>query len=93
VLILDPGNASARLSRGIAALGVDQVDTAQRDFQTLLQNSEHVASALFGLGGVAWRQRDTNAMIGYYEAFLTNRVVAGQQTALARQRLKDFQRD
>jgi tetratricopeptide (TPR) repeat protein len=93
VLILDPGNTSARLSRGIAALGVDQVDTARRDFQTLLQNSEHVASALFGLGGVAWRQRDTNAVIGYYEAFLTNRVAASQQTALATQRLNEVRNE
>jgi tetratricopeptide (TPR) repeat protein len=93
VLMLDPGNASARLSRGIAALGDDQVDTAQRDFQSLLQSSEYVASALFGLGGVAWRQRDTNAIIGYYEAFLTNRVAASQQTALAMQRLNEVRNE
>jgi tetratricopeptide (TPR) repeat protein len=93
VLMLDPGNDSARLSRGIAALGDDQVDTAQRDFQTLLQSSEYVASALFGLGGVAWRQRDTNAIIGYYEAFLTNRVAVSQQTALATQRLNEVRNE
>lgn len=92
-LVLDPGNAVARLSRAIAALAVDEVNTAQRDFQALLQNSDYVANALFGLGGVAWRQRDTNAMIAYYEAFLTNRLAATQQAALARQRLKDFRNE
>jgi tetratricopeptide (TPR) repeat protein len=94
-LILESGNSDARLFRALAALATGQLDVAGRDFQTLLNNSQHVPGALFGLGGLAWRQQDTNAMVAYYEAFLTNTAdsVSIQQTTLATERLKEWRRE
>jgi hypothetical protein len=89
-LVLEPAHAGARLFRAIAALRAGKLENARQDYQELLKNPAHTPGALFGLGGIAWRERDTNAMILYYQAFLTNSATAAPQAALANQRLKDW---
>jgi tetratricopeptide (TPR) repeat protein len=90
-LVLEPKSAGARLFRAVAALRAGKLEDARRDYQELLKYPAQTRSALFGLGSVAWRERDTNAMILYYQAFLTNSAVAAAQAALVNQRLKDWQ--
>lgn len=90
-LTLEPANANARLFRAVAALRAGKLETARRDYDELLKNPAHTPNALFGLGEIAWREHDTNAMILYYQAFLTNNAVISPQAALANQRLKDWQ--
>jgi tetratricopeptide (TPR) repeat protein len=90
-LMLEPKSAGARLFRAVAALRAGKLEDARRDYQELLKYPAQTRSALFGLGSVAWRERDTNAMILYYQAFLTNSAVAAAQAALVNQRLKDWQ--
>ncbi len=88
-----PNNPEARLYRAIALLQLGLLDDARRDYQQLLKDPAHAQSARFGLGGIAWRQSETNAMIQYYQAFLTNSATASPQAALAEQRLKQWQED
>lgn len=90
-LMEEPKSAGARLFRAVAALRAGKLEDARRDYQELLKYPAQTRSALFGLGSVAWRERDTNAMILYYQAFLTNSAVAAAQAALVNQRLKDWQ--
>lgn len=90
-LTMDSKSASARLFRAVAALQAGKLEAARRDYQELLQNPAQLPTALFGLGSIAWRERDTNAMLLYYQAFLTNAVVNPPQAALVNQRLKDWQ--
>ena len=92
-LTLSPTHTEARLLRAIAALRAGKLDAARRDYQELLKTPEREQSALFGLGGIAWREQDTNALIKYYEAFLSNSPSAAPQTGLATQRLKDWTED
>jgi tetratricopeptide (TPR) repeat protein len=87
----EPKNASARLFRAIASLRSGKLEDARRDYQELLKDPGQMPGALFGLGNIAWRERDTNAMILYYQAFLTNAAAAPPKAALAQQRLKDWQ--
>ncbi|MGC3960322.1 MAG: tetratricopeptide repeat protein [Verrucomicrobiota bacterium] len=90
-LVLEPTSPSARLFRAIAALRAGKLEDARQDYEKLLNHPASAPSALFGLGSIAWHERDTNAMILYYQAFLTNSVTAAPQTAVANQRLKDWQ--
>lgn len=90
-LTLEPTSARARLFRAIAALRAGQLEAARQDYEKLLAQPATAPSALFGLGGISWRTRDTNAMIQYYQAFLTNTALRSPQAALANQRLKDWQ--
>jgi len=90
-LELQPTSAEARLFRAVAALETGQFDAAHQDYQELLKNPAHAPQALFGLGAMAWRQRDTNAIIQYYRSCLTNSAVNSPQAIMATQRLKALQ--
>lgn len=89
-LSLAPADGKARLFRAIAGLQAGRLDDARRDYEELLKSEDHLQNALFGLGGVAWRAQDTNAMIQYYQSFLSNSATATPQAALANQRLKEW---
>lgn len=90
-LVLDRTNPNARLFRAVAALRAGKLAEAQQDYQQLLSSPSATPLALFGLGSVAWQAGNTNAMVQYYQAFLTNTATAAPQAALANQRLKDWQ--
>jgi tetratricopeptide (TPR) repeat protein len=87
-LALEPTSVSARLFRAVALLQTGKLEDARRDYEVVLNNPASAPSALFGLGDIAWRERDTNAMNSYYQAFLTNNVATSPQAALINQRLK-----
>jgi hypothetical protein len=59
----------------------------------LLDKSDHLQNALFGLGAIAWRQRDTNAAIQFYQRYLSNGVQASAQFTVAAERLKQLKND
>jgi tetratricopeptide (TPR) repeat protein len=88
---LAPANGNARLFRAIAALKAGRMEEARSDYRELLKQPDHSQSALFGLGGIAWRTHDTNAMIQYYQAFLSNSAAATPQAVVVTQRLKEWQ--
>jgi len=92
-LTLAPTDDNARLLRAIAALQCGRFDEARRDYQELIKKPNFSQSARFGLGGIAWRERDTNALFRYYQAFLSNSTAVTPQAALASQRLKDWQEE
>jgi tetratricopeptide (TPR) repeat protein len=90
-LTLKPADDNARLFRAVAALQAGQLEAAKRDYLELLRHQGQAQPALFGLGTIAWREQDTNAMIRHYQAFLSNSTAATPQTAVATQRLKEWQ--
>jgi hypothetical protein len=75
----------------VAALQAGRFEAAKRDYQELLHHQDHSQSALFGLGAIAWREHDTNAMVQHYQAFLSNSAAGSRQTAVATPRLKEWQ--
>lgn len=90
-LELSPASTEARFLRAMVAMQAGQLEAAEQDFQALLKDPGHKQRALFGLGYVAWQQRDTNAIIKYYQSFLSNSVPGSPQSAVAIQRLKSLQ--
>jgi tetratricopeptide (TPR) repeat protein len=87
VLSATPSDEEARLHRAMAGLGAGHLDAARGDYEKLLKSRAHSQHALFGLGGIAWRQQDTNAAVRLYEEFLSNVSEDSPQYRLAIQRL------
>lgn len=90
-LELAPDNHTARWLRAGAAVESGLFENAEKDYQALLKNADTSQSALFGLGSIAWRQRDTNAILRYYHAVLSNAPAVTPLTTIARERLKNLQ--
>jgi tetratricopeptide (TPR) repeat protein len=90
VLALAPGNDEARLYRAVANLSSGRLEAARKDYEQLLHKSDHLQNALFGLGAIAWRQRDTNAAIQFYQRYLSNGVPASAQFTVAAERLQQL---
>jgi tetratricopeptide (TPR) repeat protein len=89
-LTLSPADKEARQARAVAWLGAGQFESARRDYTDLLKQPGGAPAGLFGLGSVAWREQDTNAVIQYYQQFLSNNVVRTPQAMLATQRLRQL---
>jgi tetratricopeptide (TPR) repeat protein len=72
VLSLQPDNSNARFNRALACLGSDRLDDARADYENLSQTFTNSFRIEYGLGEIAWRQRQTNAAIKYYNLYLAN---------------------
>jgi len=71
-LTLQTNNYTAQFYRAICYLRSDQLDAAQKDYLTLQRVYPKAYQIYYGLGEIAFRRKDTNAAIPYYEAYLTN---------------------
>jgi tetratricopeptide (TPR) repeat protein len=69
---LETNNYRAVLYRGIARLRAEQLEEARKDYETVQRQYPNEPTVDFGLGEIAYRQKDTNTAIRYYEAYLTN---------------------
>jgi tetratricopeptide (TPR) repeat protein len=88
-LTLSPTNDQTRLLRAIASVRAGRLADARQDYEQLLPRPELAQSARFGLGHIAWRTRDTNAVIQNYQAFLSNSAATGPLAQVASQRLQE----
>jgi hypothetical protein len=79
------------LLRAVAYLRAGKLEAAKADYRELLKNPDASQTALFGLGGIAWRENDTNTMIQYYERFLSNSTALTPQFNTATERLRQIQ--
>lgn len=89
-LTLSSANDAARLFRAVAALRAGRLDEARQDYETLLRTPGFAQSARFGLGNIAWQTHDTNALIQFYQSFLSNSAAIGPEMEIATQRLKEW---
>jgi tetratricopeptide (TPR) repeat protein len=87
-LALAPSDSEARLYRAVACLRAGQLEAARGDYLELLHKAANPQPALFGLGGIAWRQHDTNVAIGFYQQFLSNALQGSVQYTVASKRLE-----
>jgi tetratricopeptide (TPR) repeat protein len=87
---LQTNNYRAQLYRALAYVSSDQLPEAERDYlalQKVFPNSVEVNS---GIGDVAWRKKDTNTAIMYYERCLSNAPAGGPQSNAITERLKSL---
>ena len=89
-LTLSPEDSNARLLRAVAHLRAGHLDASKADYRELLNQPNTSQRALFGLGGVAWREHDTNAVILYYQQFLSNSAALSPQFNVATERLRQL---
>jgi len=89
-LSLSPNDENVRLLRAVAYLRGGQLEAAKTDYRELLKTADASQSALFGLGGIAWREHDTNTMTRYYEQFLSNSAAITPQFNIATERLRQI---
>jgi tetratricopeptide (TPR) repeat protein len=87
VLSLQPDNNNARFNRALACLGSGRLDDARADYEKLNQTFTNSFRIEYGLGEIAWRQRQTNAAIKYYKLYLANANTNTTEAANALQRL------
>jgi tetratricopeptide (TPR) repeat protein len=92
-LALAPSNQVARLNRAIASLRADRLAAAQADYQFLAGLTPNSPRVLFGLGEIAWRNRDTNAAIQCYSRYLSNGVPASAEHRMVQERLLQLKRN
>jgi len=72
VINLQPTNYPAVLNRAIANLKTDHLDAAKADYETVLKVAPQAYQIFYGLGEIAYRQKDTPATIRNYQSYLTN---------------------
>jgi tetratricopeptide (TPR) repeat protein len=82
----------ARLNRAIAFLQLGQLPEAQKDYvelQTIYTNSFPV---LYGLGEIAYRNKDTNSAVDYYQRYLKamSNAPSSDEILLVKSRLEEL---
>lgn len=92
VITIEPTNEQMRFLRAVAFLGAGQLEAARSDYLPFLRKppspSPSVSLALESIDG---RERETDAVMRYYQQFLSNSVVASLQAASAFECLQQLQ--
>jgi tetratricopeptide (TPR) repeat protein len=84
---------AARIDRAFAYLQSGRLDAAEADYQELLRAFPTAYRAYYGLGEIAWQNKDTNAAIRYYQHFLSKAVARSEAFRIAAARLKSLQQE
>ena len=71
-LSIDTNNATAKLNRAIAYLDSNKLDEARQDYTELEKLFPSVFQIYYGLGEIAWRNKDTNNAVRYYDLYVAN---------------------
>ena len=91
VLSVETNNGTARFNRAIAYLNSDQLNKAQADYEELNRIYTNSFRVYYGLGEIAWRQRDTNDAVKYYTLYLQNANTNTAEATNIIQRLRQLQ--
>jgi tetratricopeptide (TPR) repeat protein len=89
-LAMDTSNYSALLNRAIAFLRGDKLEAAQRDYEVLQKAFPTAFQIYYGLAEIAWRRKDTNAAIQYYQLYQANAPTNTTEAKLVSARLKEL---
>lgn len=92
VLTITTNDPGARFNRALAYMQDNRLNEARADYlvlQNMYTNSHQVA---YGLGEVAWRQRQTNEAVRNFEIFLANAPTNSVEIPDIRERLKSLKR-
>jgi tetratricopeptide (TPR) repeat protein len=84
---------AARLDRAFAYLLSGRLDAAEADYQELLRAFPTAYRAYYGLGEIAWQNKNTNAAIQYYQQYLSNAVARTEESRIAAARLKSLRQE
>ena len=85
-----PADDHSRLYRAVANLSAGRLEAARPDFEKVLEKPALAPQAAFGLGSIAWTNRDTNMALLYYRRSLSNSPPNSRQAKLAADRIHDL---
>jgi tetratricopeptide (TPR) repeat protein len=71
-LIAQSNNPVARLNRAICYLRLGNLDDSKQDYELVIKAHPEAYQAYYGLGEIAYRQKDFPAAIKYYESYESN---------------------
>ena len=82
----------ARFNRGIAFLQLGRLTEAQNDYVELQKAYTNSFPVFYGLGEIAYRKKDTNAAIHFYESYLRamSNAPASAEVSLVKSRLQEL---
>jgi tetratricopeptide (TPR) repeat protein len=80
----------ALLNRAIAYLRAEQLDPAQKDYESLQKLVPSARQVDYGLAEIAFRRKDTNAAIARCESYLSNAIPGAAETQFMENRLKEL---
>jgi tetratricopeptide (TPR) repeat protein len=83
---------TTRFNRAYAYLQSGRLDEARADYAALQAVFTNAYQIAYGLGDVAWRQRQTNEAVRNYQIYLTNAPANAAEITLVRDRLKQLQK-
>ncbi len=84
-----PQNGVALMNRAIANLKLGNLDAAQRDYETLrLSLPRPLPSVYFGLGEIAWRKKQRESALRYYDEYLKLTPPSSPEVQFIRDRIK-----
>lgn len=83
----------ALFNRAIAFLQLNQLDQAKADYEALLKAKPDDFRYYFGLGEIAYRQKDVPAAISYYEGYLSYNTNDTPEVLSVRERVKELKGD
>jgi outer membrane protein assembly factor BamD (BamD/ComL family) len=69
---LETNNYTAVLYRAIASLRAGKLDDALRDYEVIQRQFPKQHQVYYGLGEIAYRNKDTNTALRHYESYLSN---------------------
>jgi tetratricopeptide (TPR) repeat protein len=85
---LNPTNSAALFCRADAYMEAGKFDEAQRDYEILQKMDPKAYPVYHGLAEIAYRKKDTNAAIHYYQLDLANIASNSPEANFVRERMK-----
>ncbi|HTY86314.1 MAG TPA: tetratricopeptide repeat protein [Candidatus Acidoferrum sp.] len=90
VLAIQTNNHDARFDRAIACLNSGKLEAAQADYRILQQTLTNSIQVAYGLGEIAWRQRNTNEAVRNYRLYLANTDTNTDEAKVVAERLREL---
>jgi len=90
VLATLTNNPTVLFNRALACLNSGKLDAARADYKTLQHSLTNSFQVAWGLGEIAWRQRDTNEAIRNYKLYLANANTNTEEATNVMQRLREL---
>jgi tetratricopeptide (TPR) repeat protein len=89
-IAVETNNYRAILYRAIAQLRANRLDEAAKDYETVQRQYPKEFTLDYGLGEIAYRRKDTNTAIRYYESYLANAPVQTPEAKAVAERINEL---
>lgn len=90
LLTTETNNYAARLNRAIAYYKINNLDAAKADYTVITKVSPKAYQVYYGLGEIAYQQKDKAGAIKNYELYLSNAPTNTTESASVAERLKEL---